>query len=207
MKMLQRSNTHKNSGFTLVELLIVVALIALIGTMAVPGISNTFKISLQTATREIASTIKETYNASMMTKRVYRIVYDLKEQAYWVEFGPASLALDTEESLKHEERMNRFKKEKKEEGPSFQMATNITRSKKSLPRGVTFKDIKTEQAKELATEGTVYTHFFPHGMIEQTVVHLQDNSQHQSTLWVQPLVGRTRVIDRYVPYEEVLKEQ
>jgi hypothetical protein len=68
------------------------------------------------------------------------------------------------------------------------------------------EEVIREQAKEPIKEGTVYVHFFPHGMIEQTVIYLEDNSDHKSTLWVQPLVGRSTVYDRYVNYEEILKK-
>ena len=75
-------------GFSLIELLVVVALMALIGTMAIPSISNVFKISLGSTTRDLATTIRYAYNAAMMTKKVHRLVYDLKANRYWVEVGP-----------------------------------------------------------------------------------------------------------------------
>src|SRR6478735_6037205 len=49
-------------GYTLVELLVVIALIALISVFSLPNISSIFKLSLNTATRELASVVKEAYN-------------------------------------------------------------------------------------------------------------------------------------------------
>ena len=203
------TNKQSESGFSLLELLVVVALMALIGTMAVPSISNVFKLSLGSTTRDIATTVRYAYNAAMMTKKVHRLVFDLKDHRYWVEVGPQTLLMDTEESKARDERNKKFgskSEDKKDDGPSFSLASYVTRKKNELPRGVTFEDVTTEQSKDPITEGMAYTHFFPHGVIEQTVIHLKDTSNHQATLVLAPIVGRTRVIERYVPSKEALLE-
>jgi len=201
-------------GFSLIELMVVVALMALIAGMAIPSISNVFKISLGSTTRDLATTVRYAYNAAMMTKKVHRLVYDMKEQRYWVEVGPADLLMETAETKARAARAGKFgsklteeeEKKKKESEPSFTLATYVTRKKKDLPRGVEFEDVKTEQQKEPFKEGMVYTHFFPHGIIEQTVIHLKDTSNHHSTLIIAPTVGRSKVIERFVPAEEALLE-
>jgi hypothetical protein len=83
------------------------------------------------------------------------------------------------------------------------MDKTITRKKMDLPRGVTFEDVLTEQSKDPIKEGTAYTHFFPQGMTEQTIVHLVDSSNHHVSLVIAPLVGKSDVYDRYVTSEEV----
>lgn len=206
----QQKKTN-DEGFSLVELLVVVALMALIGTMAIPSISSVFKLSLGSTTRDIATTVRHAYNAALMTKKVHRLVFDLKEHRYWVEVGPQQLLMDTEESRARSERIRKFASpteddDKKENAPSFSLASYVTRKKNELPRGVQFEDVTTEQTKEPITEGFAYTHFFPHGIIEQTVIHLMDTSNHKATLVVAPIVGRTKVIERYVPSKEALLE-
>ena len=193
------------AGFTLIELLIVVALVGLIGLFVLPSIGNSFKISLGSTTRQMATTIKETYNSTAMTKKVHRMVYDLKENSFWVESGPMGFLLDTGESRAAEERRRRFAKPSDKPPPSgFSIDKTITKKAIPLPRGVTFEDIVTEQNKEPITEGVAYTHFFPHGLIEQTVIHLKDESKHQITLVIEPLIGRTRMIERYVKASEAI---
>jgi prepilin-type N-terminal cleavage/methylation domain-containing protein len=194
-------------GFTLVELLVVVALIGLLGVFALPSVGNFFKVTLSSANRELASTIKETYNATAMVKRVHRLVFDLKENTYWVESGPEDLQVATEASREVDERKKRFRREENGNAPPpFVLETNITRSKISLPQGVEFDGIFTEYTSEEITEGTAYTHFFPHGVTEQTVIHLKDSSNHFATLVVQPLTGRVRLFERKVPSKEALLE-
>ena len=47
-----------------------------------------------------------------------------------------------------------------------------------------------------------YTHFFPHGLTEQTIIHLTDTSGHKASLIISPLIGNTDVYDRYISLEE-----
>jgi general secretion pathway protein H len=196
-------STAEPSGFTLVELLVVIALIALIGGFALPSVTSAFRLSLNSATREIASIVKETYNSAAMTGKVHRMVFDIKENQYWVEVGPSNVLLHTTESKEREERMNRFSRpDDRPKAPSFALASGVTRKKKSLPRGVEFEDVITEQSPEPITEGLAYAHFFPHGISERAQVHLKDGSKHQITLVFSALLGRTRLIERYVKGEE-----
>ena len=122
--------------------------------------------------------------------------------------------MDTEETKARAEHAAKFAsklsdeelKKKKANEPSFTLATYVTRKKTVLARGVEFEDVKTEQSDEPFKEGLVYTHFFPQGIIEQTVIHLKDNSNHHSTLIIAPTVGRTTVIEHFVPFKEALLE-
>src|SRR4051794_31819910 len=100
----------KSQGFSLIELLVVIALIGLISVIALPSMSSYFRVSLNSATREIASTVKEAYNSAVIKGETYRIVYDIKKAEYWVESGPRNALLDTEQSREKEDRRKRFAK-------------------------------------------------------------------------------------------------
>ncbi len=194
-------------GFTLIEALIVIAIIAIIAVVALPSVTGYFKISINTTAREMASTIKETYNSTSLTGKVHRMAYDLKENSYWVESGSNTVLLDTAESKEKEERRKRFAKSSDTPPPSqFSMDNTITHKKISLPTGVTFEDIITEQSKDPIKEGIVYTHFFPHGITEQTIIHLKDNSEHKVSLVLAPIIGKTDLYERYLNLTDLKNE-
>lgn len=196
----------KQSGFSLIELLVVIALIALITMLALPGISSYFQLSLSSASRDIASIIKEAYNATIITGRVHRVVFNLDEGQYWVEAGPANLLLDTRESRMKEERRKKLSTAigtDAEQKSSFQIETSITRNKVSLPTGTKFDDVSTQQGSEPILSGIAYCHFFPNGMSEQTLIHVSDQSKHKITLAITALLGQTDLYERYATANEI----
>ncbi len=206
--MLTIDQRENRSGFTLIELMVVVALIALISVMALPSISSYFQVSLNSTTRELAATIREAYNSTLITGKLHRVAYDLKRGEYWVEIGPNTAVLETKESRERAERRKRlrFGEKSDEKKSDFSLDKTVTSKKKALPRGVSFEDVVTEQTREPQTAesaGVAYTHIFPNGLTEQSIVHLTDSSKHHSSLSVTPLLGRSDVYDRYMKPEEV----
>lgn len=203
---------QREGGFTLVEMLVVVGIVGLAFGVAIPSISNFFKISINSATRELAATVKQAYNSTMITGLVHRVVYDFKKNEFWVEVGPTQVLLNTKETKEAYERKLRFKTSdeqaeiKKQEDSKFSLAKSVTKKKLKLPTGVIYADVVTEQFDEPQKEGTAYTHFFPHGMTEQTLIHLKDNQKHSTTLVISSLLGKTIIFDRYVDRAEALGE-
>ena len=185
--------------------MVVVAIIALVTGMVIPSISSYFQISLNSTTRNLANTIKETYNSAVVTGNVHRIVYDFKERQFWVEVGPPTALLESKEYKEKEQKKRRSfldtDKDKDDNG-GFMLDKTVTRKKQKLPVGVEFEDILTQQSPEPATEGKSFTHFFPNGITEQTIVRLKDTSAHHASLVISPLLGRTDVYDRYIKPEE-----
>src|SRR4051812_11821763 len=83
-----RSISRNQAGFTLIEMMVVIGIIVLMSVIAMPSVSSYFQLSLNSATRDIATTVKEAYNSAVITGKVFRLVYDMKDQSFWVENGP-----------------------------------------------------------------------------------------------------------------------
>lgn len=189
-------------GFTMIEILVVIALISLITLFALPNVTSILKITLNTATRELATAIKETSQSTILTGRMHRIVYDLEENKFWVESAPNDTLLDTEKSYDKELRRRKMLGESEKPESPFKIDKSVTRKKISLPSGVTFKAIYSTQKEKPIEAGTAYTHFFPQGMIEPTLIHITDLQDHQISIVISSLVGRVKVMNGFVSKRE-----
>ncbi|OFZ53490.1 MAG: hypothetical protein A2428_08025 [Bdellovibrionales bacterium RIFOXYC1_FULL_54_43] len=181
------------------------AIIGMMTVVALPTLTSYFQLSLNSAAREIATTIKEAYNSTVITGKVHRMAYDLKKNTYWVESGPTTALLDTKETLERDQRRKRFMREEEKPASPFSIEKSVTRKKLSLPRGVVFEDLVTQESPEPITEGIVYSHFFPHGLTERTIIHLKDESKHRISLVISPLVGQTDLYERYMTRAEIFE--
>jgi hypothetical protein len=110
--------------------------------------------------------------------------------------------MDTAESKEREARRRKLTKEDEAPKSEFALDRSVTRSKQSLPRGVTFEDVSTQASADPIAEGIAYTHIFPHGLAEQTLIHLTDDSRKRISLVISPLVGRTDLYERYITPDE-----
>jgi prepilin-type N-terminal cleavage/methylation domain-containing protein len=195
-------------AFTLVEIMVVVALIVLIMGIAIPSILNVGRISSNAAIRGIATTLKETYNSTMVKGRVHRVVWDLENSEYWVEEGPATILLDTDESREKEKRrFFGFGTDERKPKSKFSQDETITRKKVSLPTGIKFEDVRNESARDPIKSGVAYTHFFPHGVAEQTVIHIKDTQDRSTSLIVSSLMGKTILKEGHITLEEAFGQK
>src|SRR4051812_21422530 len=69
----RRCFLRNERGFTLIEVLIVIGLIALIMTVAIPSAGIALKVNIQNSSRELASTIRSSYDEAVLRGTVHRV--------------------------------------------------------------------------------------------------------------------------------------
>ncbi len=180
-----------------------VAIIGLITALALPGISRYFRVSMNSITREMATLVRETYNATLVSGRIHRLVIDLDHSKYWIEGGSPGFLLHTKETLEKEEYRKKWTASKKgKAAPEFQIDTSITAKKRSLPGDLKFTEIKAQGTEQPITQGEASVHFFPNGFTEQAIIYIEDSSGNEVSLVISALVGKTYVFNRHVDEEE-----
>ncbi|MFQ5459118.1 MAG: hypothetical protein ACE5FC_11805, partial [Myxococcota bacterium] len=83
---------------------------------------------------------------------------------------------------------------------------NILPDPVTLPDGVFITSVSTQYLEE-ATEGEAYTHFFPDGYAEPTVLYMADTRGGEYTLYVPPISGRVKVLPGHEEFDVVMKEK
>ncbi|NIP37626.1 MAG: prepilin-type N-terminal cleavage/methylation domain-containing protein [Candidatus Dadabacteria bacterium] len=160
-----------NTGFTLIELSIVVLILSAFMFVAVPRFDNLTRGNLKSSSRNLSTTIKYLYSEAAFKKKIHKLAFDIDEGEYWVE------VLEVDEYIKSPDPFLR---------------------KKKLPHNVFFKDIVTQRSQGASTEGKdEFILFLPSGFVEPVVIHLESEAGDIYTLATKPYTGATRVFDEY----------
>jgi general secretion pathway protein H len=223
----RRRRPSTQGGFTLIEVMIVLVIVALITVVTVTGLRSTFKTDLRSTASRMAGSIRYLFDRASTTGKVHRLVLDFDNGKYWAEASDDPFVLaggkETEESrrkeaerIAKEEEVKRETEEKEKffgasQIPSrYQPKTFIPKRAKfdafremavkpiTLKSKVFLADVYTPRLLKPLTEGKGYIYFFPMGMTEAATIHLSDGKDSFYTLIVHPLTGRVTVKNSFV---------
>ena len=165
------------SGFTLLELTIVLLIVAIAASFLIPRLRNADSAALASGTARLATTARYLYEEAAFRHRPMRLNLDLDKRAYWV----TVLNDDPDD-------------------PQFVGDDSPLARPTMLPASVAFVDVVLP-ALGIVREGQVFAQFFPEGYADPLVVHLTNVRHEFTTLALEPLTGRTRVADTYVDFD------
>jgi general secretion pathway protein H len=157
------------SGFTLLELGVVITLLALFSLLTIPLFGGTGTSNLGYSARCLNGTIKYLFNEAALTGREHRLVYNLDRGTYRAQVLEANGEIITLSGL----------------GRETELAGDVRFRDLQLPDRGTF------------TTGEVTVRMHPAGWVEETRVHLEDGSGNALTLHVMPLTGTAEIFEGY----------
>ncbi len=180
------------AGFTLIEVLVVLAIISLVLSLGLPAIARITSQQLNSTTRKFVGLIRTVRNDSILLNTVHRLVIDLEHKSWWVE-GQRQFQLleDTPQAPKKK------KGSKKEEEPpsNFTVAEKYAKKPVQLPAGVEFQGVLKER-EGLIKSGVAYIHFFPNGFNDQAVLYLnrEGDTEGGYSLRIRPTSGKVEIL-------------
>jgi prepilin-type N-terminal cleavage/methylation domain-containing protein len=162
-------DSKQQTGFTLIELVVVMALMVLLIGISYPLLNHWTEGALRKAGRQVTATIERLYERAVVTRQIYRLQFDIGTERY----RPEVLQLVDGAMV--------FV-------PFSEMA--------ALPAGVRFRDLVTAQQVKI-TDGEAALYFYPIGRMDAVIIHLEQRDGMQTkgelSLLPHPLTGRVTV--------------
>ena len=216
---LPRARSRPGAGFTLIEVVVALALIGLIMGVAVGQMDRVFELDMKKTTNKLSSTTRYLYNKAAMEKLYIRLVLDFEEQTYWVEATADPVVVAKEEprtfASSEEEKSGEEGEEAappEEEEPVFEdgvhklkapepnfgaVDSHLLRPTK-LPDTVFFKDLHVEHRQYPVEGGKEFIYFFPNGYVERAIINLRDEEDEVNySLSTNPISGRVSIEPEY----------
>ena len=216
----------KYGGFTLIEVIVVLAILGLMSGLALRGMKSLAKSDLRAGTARLSGAVRFLFDRASTTGKYHRLVIDIDQGRYWAEVSDdrfyvaregeteAVIRKRAEEDGKRDEEERR-RAEDAARGSAFDM-TKIE-AQEFRPKRVRFaafkettlKPVKLKNAKvvdvylphlaDVASSGQVSIYFFPLGQTESAIIHLSDpDGETFYSLVVHPITGRVRIYNEYV---------
>ena len=190
-------------GLTLIEIMVVMAILAIILAVGMPAVSGVLALQQQAAITELSKTYVWLIDEAAMRNATFRIAYNLDRNTWKVEAGdPSTLVFSSpEEREKHDEeiadKMSRFTKRELEEGAGAEIEDAAGRfeglddpvftTAQTLPDGIKFAFVYTPQygdeglkpnpdgpSDDEEEDIIAYTYIFSDGTAEHTVIRIVD---------------------------------
>jgi general secretion pathway protein H len=188
--------------------MIVVGVIALASTLAVPALASITGANARKSAGELAGSMRALFDVAALRHATCRMALDVGKRAFWAECAPgrAGIARDPERAT-DADLQERFPDEKDAEVRRLLARTEFGKledrlvSPRELPGKTAFGPIHVEGRRGAVEEGVAYVYFFAGGQAQRAVVPVVDGS-HRYTVVIEPFTGRARVVNGDVEVRE-----
>lgn len=214
MRPLARRRFRGSGGLTLIEIIVVLAIVAIVMGVAVAGSNQLPSSRLRRSATMITSAIKVAYSRATATSRNLRLVMDLDQQRIWLEESEAPMLVQSKdtsgtggaEAVTDAERAARAEGDRIVKGvvvpkPSFRKIATYgfgddaeAKGTRALQHGIAFRAVQTAHDDVPRKSGRAYLYFWPGGLTERAAIQLRIGESEEDfrtlTLVVSPLTGK-----------------
>ncbi|ABQ24891.1 pilus assembly FimT family protein [Geotalea uraniireducens] len=159
-----------SAGFTLIELMVVIAILSIVVLVVLPRLPSTESGKLRSSARTLASGIRFLSDRAITANSIYRMHLNLADSTIIVK----KLTAGGEETTADDQFLN----------------------KRFIAEGITIEDVTIPRLGKV-TDGEVIVPFGPGGLAEFTTIHLKGNSSGHYTVIAYPNSGKVKVEQGY----------
>ena len=206
MKVQTTTFATNRRGFTLLELLVVILIMTMAGTLLSISLSSIRWANLGTQSRRMKAMVRYLYEKSVLTNEVYSLTLDLDAGKYWGEVQHSTdpchqylIANEEEKRSADRVRYNEIERGKikdEQENPrqsGFARSRDLLLKETKLPEGLKFAGVLCEHFDGIVENGQVKIHFFPNGYVEHAFIYLAKGDDVY-TIETLPLRGTADVV-------------
>jgi len=219
--MLRRATSPTKRGFTLIEVILVIAIIAAVVTGATFGLGAITRARLRSSAFKVTSAARFAYSRSLTQGTTTRILFDFEKNTMAIEETDTPVTLATDEQLEADPGQAvdpwdlaraRLEKPLDTVRPSSPFHPITNQRGKVLKRytaqpvgdGISIQALITPHETDKRTDGEGSLYFFPGGLTEHAVVQLSDSSETVYSVEIHPLTGNARIHNfAYEPLDEL----
>jgi general secretion pathway protein H len=191
----------RQRGFTLIELMVVIAVAAVISAAAVPALRGVTGANARQAAGELAGSLRYLFDTAALRHATCRLAIDIDGHAFWPECAPGPLALARQDQTSRVSREleERFPDERDPDRRRLMAQTRFgafadrLAPRRTLPGKTTFGPVRIEGRSQAIEEGVAYVHFFPGGQAQRAFIPVVDG-ELTYTVVLEPFTGRARVV-------------
>lgn len=163
-------NREKNRGFTLIELMVVAALIGLVLMVSYPRFSGLIQgRKLMGFCGELAGTMDYIRARAVLDGRIYYFHFDRTKQEYWV---------------------TREGEEEEQEPMEGRLGT-----RRSFPPYISLKKVEVE--RDVLSRSAPAIRFYPRGSADEALIYLETEKSDRASIRVKPFTGRSEVYNYF----------
>jgi general secretion pathway protein H len=210
----KQAKKRRSRGVTLVEVLIAVALVAVVSGMAMMGGSVADGARLKHSAVMVASAVRIAYGHANATSKVVRLVFDIDQRTVSIEEASGDLkvarndvtggaAAATEAEKKATEESDAILKGPRTTRPTFQKVKTVgwdpdkDKAGRELEKNIQILQVETNHQDLPQKTGRAYLYFWPGGQTERAAIQIAiKNSEIDAdsmTMLVSPLTGKTEL--------------
>lgn len=164
---------RSQAGFTIVELLAALFLLALAASLAIPQLGQITDANVKSQARQIGGAVEYASTQAVARRRIYRLYFDINEGRYW---------LATQ----------------RKNGSYRPLKQDLLGRPHALMDGVLFESVFAVDT--LYQKGVTYAEFLPDGTVDPLLVHLQTDEDDPShyTVEVDEFTASSEILDEYL---------
>jgi type II secretory pathway pseudopilin PulG len=219
---------------TLIEVLVVIAILALVTAVAIPSLRGIFDVQMTGAAKDLALSYRYMRDEASIRNVTFRVAYYLDQNGYRIEVGDANTLIfesadarqDFDDEI--EGQLKRYTQRQIEEGEANEVLDKRGRfeglsdpaldNQVQMPAGSYIAWVWTPQYDEPVEPSDdppddeedpgviAYSHIFSNGYVEHTLIRIQDIDDPDDgfTIEIEPLSGRVHVHDKLIEPRDIV---